>query len=60
MTFFRKTFPLFFANIFAAEKCGEGNEYNGELMHSGAAIGDAIEQRFPPPGAADLVKLSGW
>ena len=59
MTFFRKTFRPFFANIFAAEKCGEGNEYSGVLMHFGAAIDYAIKQRFPPPGAAELVKLSG-
>jgi hypothetical protein len=31
----------------------------GDLTHSGAAIGYAIEQRFPT-GAVELVKLSGW
>lgn len=34
--------------------------YAGDLTHSGAAIGYAIEQKFPFSGNVELVKLSGF
>lgn len=32
----------------------------GDLTHSGAAIGYAIEQRFPFTGAVELVKMLSY